>query len=77
MQGSEDFIKQVDKLVARDHLYRQILTDLQKEEQDYLRIMKGLSLQDQEGIERYITLYEDLEYQKVRIAYRYGRMRIA
>ena len=51
-----------------DSIYQELLQRCQALESDYLRIKSGLSAEDQETLDRYISLCEELEYRRTCLA---------
>lgn len=65
---------QVQEILDHDPEFNQLLAQLEQAEIEYRRVMDTLPPEDQEIIENYIALCEDVEYQKTHTAYRCGRM---
>ena len=51
-----------------DSVYQDLLKNCLSAEADYLRIRSGLSREDQEILDRYISLCEELEYRRTCLA---------
>lgn len=62
----------ISQLAERDSFYQNLLQQCQALAIDYVRIQKSLSQEDQEILEHYIALCEELEYQRSRMAYAIG-----
>ena len=67
MTGTHE--QQLNLLASSDKLYQELLTECQKQEEDYLRIKCSLSTSDQELLDRYIALCEELEYRRTYLAF--------
>ena len=65
---------QVQELLDRDPDFQRMLAQLEVLEEQYQQILKKLNPEDQEIVERYIGLCEELEYQRTHTAYKCGRM---
>jgi hypothetical protein len=65
---------QVQEILDRDPDFQKLLSELECLEVTYQQVLKKLSPEDQEIVERYIGLCEELEYQKTHTAYKCGRM---
>ena len=65
---------QVQEILDHDPEFKQLLAQLEQAEKEYRKVIKTLPPQEQEIIENYIALCEDVEYQKTHTAYRCGRM---
>lgn len=65
---------QVQEILEHDPEFKKLLTQLEQAEEQYRRVRDSLSPEDQQIIERYIELCEEVEYQKTHTAYRCGRM---
>lgn len=66
---------QVQELLKCDPEYQKILVELEQAEVKYRNVSNKLTKQEQECIEDYIALCEELEYQRTHTAYRCGRMK--
>lgn len=65
---------QVQEILDHDPEFKLLLTQLEQAEEDYRKVRNKLSAEDQEIVENYIALCEEVEYQKTHTAYRCGRM---
>lgn len=65
---------QVQEILDHDPEFKVLLTQLEQAEEDYRKVRNKLSAEDQEIVENYIALCEEVEYQKTHTAYRCGRM---
>ena len=65
---------QIQEILKHDPEFKQLLAKMKEAELEYRRVMDTLPPQDQEIIENYIVLCENVEYQKTYTAYRCGRM---
>ena len=65
---------QVQEILDHDSEFKLLLTQLEQAEEDYRKVRNKLSAEDQEIVENYIALCEEVEYQKTHTAYRCGRM---
>ena len=54
--------------VKNDPIYQQLLSDCEAMEQDFLRIRQILTKPEQEILDRYISLCEELEYRRTSLA---------
>lgn len=66
--------KTVQELLEHDPEYKKMMAELAEAEEKYLKVREKLSPEDQEIIEHYIALCEDVEYQKTHTAFRVGKM---
>ena len=57
------------EISKRDPIYQELLHKCQTAEIDYLRIKAGLSAEDQDTLDRYIALCEELEYRRTYLAH--------
>ena len=57
-------------LTSCDNIYQELLSACQKQEEEYLRIKNSLPIADQESLERYIAMCEELEYRRTCLAFR-------
>ena len=64
---------QVNAILSQDPDFQQLLEQLQKAETDYLAVIKKLSPEDAERIDKYIDLCEETQYQKTFTAYYCGK----
>ena len=64
---------QVNGILSQDPDFQQLRNQLQKAETDYLAVMKKLSHEDVERIEKYIDLWDETQYQKTFTAYYCGK----
>jgi len=67
MTGTQE--QQLILLTSCDEIYQWLLTECQKREEDYLRIKSSLPTSDQESLNRYIALCEELEYRRTCLAF--------
>ena len=65
---------QVNEFLDRDPEYQELLSRQAETEQAFLRILKKLDAQDRQTVEQYISLCEELEYQRTVTAYKCGRL---
>ena len=65
---------QVQEILDRDPDFQKMLAQLEVLEEQYQQVLQKLSPADQEIVERYVGLCEELEYQKTHTAYKCGRM---
>jgi hypothetical protein len=65
---------QVQEILDHDPDFQKMLSELEGLEAQYQQVLQKLSSADQEIVERYIGLCEELEYQKTHTAYKCGRM---
>ena len=61
--------QQLHALISCDKVYQDLLFACQKQEEEYLKIKNSLSCTDQEILERYIALCEELEYRRTCLAF--------
>ena len=55
--------------VKRDEWYQQFLAECETLEPEYLRIMESLPVKDRETVEKYITIYQTMDYRETVTAY--------
>ena len=55
-------------LLYKDSFYQELLAECKKRALDYHRIMNSLSMEDQELLELYIAVCEELEYRRACLA---------
>lgn len=65
---------QVQEMLAHDPDFQKMLSKLEGLEEQYQQVLKKLNPEDQEIVDRYIGLCEELDYQKTYTAYKCGRM---
>ena len=65
---------QVNEFLDKDPEFQALLTRQAETEKDYLRVIKKLSPQERQVIEQYLSLCEELEYQRTITAYKCGRL---
>ncbi len=64
--------KQEQQLIAaakRDPIYQELLQNCAVREEDYLRIKSTLSPGDQDALDRYLSVCEELEYRRTCLAF--------
>lgn len=66
-------VHQVNAILSKDADYQNLLKQLDEAQTEYREATAALSCQQQEQIERYIALCEELEYQKTFTAYYCGK----
>lgn len=66
-------LHQVNILVGEDEEYQRLLAEMNKAQAEYDAVMEKLALEDQQKVEHYIALCEDLEYQKTIAAWYCGK----
>ena len=74
----EEWIKtgqpQMQELLEHDPEFKTLLAELVQAEEGYKQVLQKLSSEDQQTVERYIGLCEELDYQKLHTAYKCGRL---
>ena len=65
---------QMQEILDRDPAFQSLLQDLERTEAEYQQVLQKLTQEDQQIVERYIGLCEELDYQKLHTAYKCGRM---
>jgi hypothetical protein len=66
---------QMQEILDRDPEFQSLLSELERTEAEYYQVLQKLTQEDQQIVERYIGLCEELDYQKLHTAYKCGRMR--
>lgn len=66
---TENQEQQLRALTSCDNIYQELLFACQKQEKEYLRIKNSLPNAEQESLERYIALCEELEYRRTCLAF--------
>lgn len=66
---------QVHERLKHDAEFQKMLQDLNRAEEEYLKVMKKLTSEERACVDDYIALCEEVEYQKTYTAYRCGKMR--
>ena len=64
---------QVNGLLKADQNYQELLQQLKEAEEEYIAIRNPLTPDDQEKVEDYIALCEEIGYQKMYTAYYCGK----
>ena len=67
-------VYQVEEAMRYDWSYRQTIVRMNELELEYKKDVGKLSNAERECVEDYITICEEAEYQRARIAYMCGRM---
>ena len=57
----------VRSLTERDMVYKQLKQRCQELEEDYERILKGLTEEERTVLERYISLCEEMDHRRLRL----------
>ena len=74
----EEWIKvgqpQMQEILDRNPEFQSLLSELERSEAEYQQVLQKLTQEDQQIVERYIGLCEELDYQKTHTAYQCGRM---
>ena len=65
--------QQVNGLLKADKNYQELLQQLKESEKEYMTIRNRLTPEEQEKVEDYIALCEELGYQKMYTAYYCGK----
>ena len=60
--------KQLSQALRGDSSYQQLLVACEEAEKAYLQVLERLSPEDQETVERYLALCEQMDYQKLLLA---------
>lgn len=66
---------QMQEMLDHDPEFNLLLGELEQAEERYKQVLQQLSSEDQQIVERYIGLCEELDYQKIHTAYKCGRLR--
>lgn len=66
-------IHQVNGLLSRDADFQKLTKQLTAAQEHYVAVVKKLPPEDQQIIEHYIALCEEIEYQKTLTAYYCGK----
>lgn len=69
---AEDWERRLNEATRKDSWYQQMLSACDLLSAEYAQFKNSLTPEDQAALERYLSLCEELEYRRTRLAYALG-----